>query len=107
MLAPSASFAARYPVNSPETRDHFMSWGFPHKDGVVLVLCGGGMKGLAHIGVFEVLERENIPIAAVILDFLAARSIFADELMVRSASRLRSAKRRGGSGRNNTKTDKK
>ncbi|HIT47803.1 MAG TPA: DUF4293 domain-containing protein [Candidatus Cryptobacteroides merdipullorum] len=47
------------------------------------------------------------PIAAVILDFLAARSIFADELMVRSASRLRSAKRRGGSGRNNTKTDKK
>ena len=66
MLAPSASFAARYPVNSPETRDHFMSWGFPHKDGVVLVLCGGGMKGLAHIGVFEVLERENIPIAAVI-----------------------------------------
>ena len=66
VLAPSASFAARYPARSPETRDHFMSWGFPHKDGVVLVLCGGGMKGLAHIGVFEVLERENIPVAAVI-----------------------------------------
>ena len=33
------------------------------------------------------------PIVSVILDFLAARNIMADELMVRSASRLRSAKR--------------
>ncbi len=33
------------------------------------------------------------PIVAVILDILAARSIWADELMVRSASRLRSSKR--------------
>ena len=66
VLAPAVSYAARYPADSPETRDHFRSWGFPHKEGVVLVLCGGGMKGLAHIGVFEVLERENIPIAAVI-----------------------------------------
>ena len=41
------------------------------------------------------------PIAAVILDSLAARSIFADELMVRSASRLRAAKRRGKADRNN------
>ena len=40
------------------------------------------------------------PIAAVILDFLAARSIFADELMVQSASRLRSAKRRGKTDKN-------
>lgn len=32
------------------------------------------------------------PIVAVIFDFLAARSIFADELMVRSSSRLRAAK---------------
>lgn len=39
------------------------------------------------------------PIAAVILDLLAARSIFADELLVRSSSRLRAAKRRGN-GRN-------
>ena len=41
-------------------------WGFPHKEGVVLVLCGGGMKGRAHVGVLEVLERENIPIAAIV-----------------------------------------
>lgn len=37
------------------------------------------------------------PLAAVILDFLAARNIYADELMVRSASRLRSAKRKNKS----------
>lgn len=41
-------------------------WGFPHKEGVVLVLSGGGTKGLSHVGVIEVLERENIPIAAVV-----------------------------------------
>ena len=34
------------------------------------------------------------PILAVILDVLAARGIWADELMVRSASRLRSSHRR-------------
>ena len=34
------------------------------------------------------------PIVAVILDFLAARSILADELLVRSADRLRAAKRK-------------
>lgn len=33
------------------------------------------------------------PIVCVIFDFLAIRGIFADELMVRSSSRLRSAKR--------------
>ena len=33
------------------------------------------------------------PIVAVILDFLAARSILADEILVRSADRLRAAKR--------------
>ena len=33
------------------------------------------------------------PIVATILDFMAARSILADEMMVRSASRLRAAKR--------------
>ena len=33
------------------------------------------------------------PIGAAILDFLAARSILADEMIVRSASRLRAAKR--------------
>lgn len=34
------------------------------------------------------------PIGAAILDFLAARSILADEMIVRSASRLRAAKRK-------------
>ena len=34
------------------------------------------------------------PVVAVILDALAARGIWADELMVRSASRLRSSKRK-------------
>ena len=34
------------------------------------------------------------PVVAAILDFLAARSILADELLVRSADRLRSAKRK-------------
>ena len=34
------------------------------------------------------------PIVAAILDFLAARSILADEMIVRSASRLRAAKRK-------------
>ena len=34
------------------------------------------------------------PIVAVILDIMAARGIWADELMVRSASRLRSSKRK-------------
>ena len=34
------------------------------------------------------------PIGAAILDFLAARSILADEMIVRSADRLRAAKRK-------------
>ena len=34
------------------------------------------------------------PAVAAIFDFLAARAILADEMLVRSASRLRSAKRR-------------
>jgi len=43
-----------------------MSGGFPHREGIVLVLSGGGTKGLSHIGVLEVLEREKIPIAAIV-----------------------------------------
>ncbi len=35
-------------------------------EGIVLALSGGGTKGYAHIGVFQVLERENIPIRAVV-----------------------------------------
>ena len=34
------------------------------------------------------------PIVAAILDILAARGIFADEMLVRSSSRLRAAKRK-------------
>ncbi|MBQ9548307.1 MAG: DUF4293 domain-containing protein [Bacteroidales bacterium] len=34
------------------------------------------------------------PVVAAILDFLAARAIFSDELLVRSSSRLRAAKRK-------------
>jgi len=36
------------------------------KQGIVLALGGGGARGLAHIGVIEVLEREHIPIRAVV-----------------------------------------
>jgi NTE family protein len=33
--------------------------------GIALVLGGGGARGLAHLGVLEVLEREQIPVAAL------------------------------------------
>jgi len=49
-----------------EAQQHHDDWGFTHKNGIVLVLSGGGTRGLAHIGVLEVLERENIPIAAIV-----------------------------------------
>ncbi len=50
----------------PSPTEHNRQWGFPHKEGIVLVLSGGGTKGLSHIGVLEVLEREHIPIAAIV-----------------------------------------
>jgi NTE family protein len=34
--------------------------------GVVLALSGGGTRGLAHIGVMEVLEEKGIPVAGVV-----------------------------------------
>jgi len=37
----------------------------PPRPGVGLVLSGGGARGLAHIGVLRVLERERIPVVAV------------------------------------------
>ncbi|MEM7034497.1 MAG: patatin-like phospholipase family protein, partial [Chloroflexota bacterium] len=37
---------------------------------IALVLGGGGTRGLAHIGVLKVLEREQIP-----LDFIVATSM--------------------------------
>ncbi len=41
-----------------------------HKPAVGLVLSGGGARGIAHIGVLRVLEREGIPI-----DYLAGTSM--------------------------------
>lgn len=37
-----------------------------HPHGLVLALGGGGAKGLAHIGVLQVLEEEGIPVRAVV-----------------------------------------
>jgi NTE family protein len=34
-------------------------------EGIGLALSGGGARGLAHIGVLKVLERENIPVAYI------------------------------------------
>ena len=36
------------------------------KKDVALVLSGGGARGLVHIGVLEVLEREKIPIDIIV-----------------------------------------
>lgn len=83
LIQPSLTFAGEKNLTSeelkklieqdPSTTEHDdetstdpCNWGFPHKKGVVLVLCGGGMKGLAHVGVLKVLEREHIPIAAIV-----------------------------------------
>jgi NTE family protein len=48
-----------------------LGWSFGAKaearrGGVVLVLSGGGTRGFAHVGVLKVLERERIPIAAIV-----------------------------------------
>ena len=37
----------------------------PDPDCVGVVLGGGGARGIAHIGVLKVLERERIPVCAV------------------------------------------
>lgn len=57
------------------------------KGAVVLALSGGGMKGLAHIGVLKVLEENGIPVAGIvgtsmgaIMGGLAASGYSADEL---------------------------
>jgi len=42
----------------------------PDRPRIGLALSGGGVRGLAHIGVLKVLERENIPV-----DFLAGTSM--------------------------------
>lgn len=37
-----------------------------HKGGIVLVLSGGAMRGLAHIGVLQALEEKGIPIVGIV-----------------------------------------
>ena len=44
----------------------------PRRQGVGLVLSGGGAKGLSHIGVIKALEENNIPI-----DYIGGTSIGA------------------------------
>jgi NTE family protein len=39
---------------------------FASDAGVVLVLSGGGTRGLAHIGVIEVLEEQGIPVVGIV-----------------------------------------
>lgn len=55
--------------------------------GVGLVLSGGGARGLAHVGVLKVLERERIPVAVItgtsmgaIVGGLYASGLSAEEL---------------------------
>lgn len=67
IIHPISATASASPSEAlKEAQAHYDQWGFAHKEGIVLVLSGGGTKGLAHIGVLEVLERENIPIAAIV-----------------------------------------
>lgn len=40
--------------------------GQPGRGGIVLALSGGGMKGLAHIGVLEVVRDAGIPVAGIV-----------------------------------------
>jgi len=39
---------------------------FAEKEGVVLVLSGGGVRGLAHIGVIKALEERQIPVVGIV-----------------------------------------
>ncbi len=39
---------------------------FGRRSGAVLVLGAGGARGLAHLGVLEVLEEEGIPVSAIV-----------------------------------------
>ena len=72
---------------------------------LILLILTGFLQVLALQGwlVFDFIASHNepvfsvtavFPVVAAILDFLAARNILADEIMVRSADRLRAAKRK-------------
>jgi NTE family protein len=43
----------------------FLRGGLARPEGVVLALGGGGARGLAHIGVLEVLEQEGVQVAGI------------------------------------------
>jgi NTE family protein len=43
----------------------FFRFGTTSPEGIVLALGGGGARGLAHIGVLEVIEEAGIPVAAI------------------------------------------
>jgi NTE family protein len=72
---------------------------FPKKKKLALVLSGGSARGLAHIGVLEVLEENKIPIdavvgtsmGAVIGGIYAAGKLkeFKEEIIKMSHSRMR------------------
>lgn len=42
------------------------SGAIPETGAIVLALSGGGMKGLAHIGVLDVLRKSGIPVAGIV-----------------------------------------
>lgn len=41
-------------------------WSSPRRPKVALVLSGGGARGLSHIGVLQILEREKIPVDLIV-----------------------------------------
>jgi NTE family protein len=44
----------------------FLAPSFAVEGGVVLVLSGGGTRGMAHVGVIEVLEEQKIPVVGIV-----------------------------------------
>ncbi len=54
---------------------HFCSAAIHARGGVVLALSGGGTRGLAHIGVLEVLMESGIPIAGIVGTSMGARTV--------------------------------
>src|SRR5690606_20881742 len=56
LALPGVALAADPPVAAPAP---------PDPDCVGLVLGGGGARGIAHVGVLKVLERERIPVCAI------------------------------------------
>jgi NTE family protein len=79
--------AARAAVAAPQPAEPAASNATPTRPKIGLVLSGGGARGLSHIGVLKVLEREHVPIDAIagtsmgaIIGGLYASGMSADEL---------------------------